>query len=67
MIVNEYKDLIMEPNKQPNNTSKKPPVKKLSNKQKERLWFFRWYGSELAKLTPAEKNNRYDRKRKNNF
>ena len=50
MIVNEYKDLIMEP-----------------NKQKERLWFFRWYGSELAKLTPAEKNNRYDRKRKNNF
>lgn len=40
----------MEPNKQPKNMGKKPPVKKLSNKQKERLWFFRWYGSELAKI-----------------
>lgn len=53
----------MEPIK-PSETNTKPPVKKLTKKQKERLWFHRWYGSELAKLTPAQRNDRYYKKGK---
>lgn len=53
----------MEPIK-PSETNTKPPVKKLSKRQKERLWFNRWYGSELAKLTPAQRNDRYYKKGK---